>query len=218
MTQIHSYWSWRYCIPIILLALSCNGCTFQCGCLGVDGMCRGQDCGDSFVCCPNDPACQPTPKPTLKPTPKPTKIPTPSPTATPTDSPTAGPIPPPTTAVPTNSPTICRLHDIGLSKFSNDGKEQSEQNMILQLSLYPLNNNKINYASSIAEYAAQTITPFINDDIQEIQCTNIVSCYQSSIYFYNNTICNILCNNTLSCTESSITIRQCNNIHLICNG
>eukprot|EP01084_Bolivina_argentea_P088725 160199_1 len=147
--------------------------------------------------------------PTQNPTFDPTFEPTFSPSLTPSTSPTITP-----TITPTFSPTAC--HDG--NRFTNDGYEESINNILSQLTFEHLitNNNKIIIASR-GSFLDREIS-FQYDDKQELRCKSVGSCQHATIRFSNNEYCNLLCNNYLSCYGAIINITKCGNSEIICDG
>eukprot|EP01083_Nonionella_stella_P029677 81631_1 len=143
------------------------------------------------------------------------------PTIAPTSDPTEPTLSPTqTTSAPTQtslSPTKC-IENADL--FTNDGVD--ERNLTLAVMnlkfTNPVAENKRDIVSTVHGKRKQQIR-MKDDVIQELQCTNVVSCSESpEISFTNNTICNLLCNDTLSCATSTIDILECDDAHIICNG
>eukprot|EP01084_Bolivina_argentea_P057078 104356_1 len=122
------------------------------------------------------------------------------------------------TTYPTSNPIICLAHMEGWSALSNNGEEQTVNEILLSLGFNTfVNNGRIYDVPDIAQHAVD-ILPFKNDGKQQVECINIVSCIKTDISFENNTICNILCGDLLACASANIVIDSCTNVHIICNG
>eukprot|EP01083_Nonionella_stella_P148291 469129_1 len=170
----------------------------------------------------NQPSIPPTYAPT-EPTNHPTNVPSLTPTTTPTE-PTRGPtgasyspsITP--SALPSESPTRCTENE---DVFTNDGFAETNLTLVI---------TNLTFVNPVTDVSKQDIVSdaagkhqeriVMKDDVtQELQCINVVSCYESpQISFTNNAICNLMCSDTLACASSTIDIVNCNEVHIICNG
>eukprot|EP01083_Nonionella_stella_P312351 1116856_1 len=167
----------------------------------------------------SQPTNMPSVTPTSAPT-QPTRYPTNQPSIPPTSAPTQAtnsPSEQPTTQ-PTSSPTRCTENE---DVFTNDGFAETNLTLVI---------TNLTFVNPVTDVSKQDIVSdaagkhqeriVMKDDVtQELQCINVVSCYESpQISFTNNAICNLMCSDTLACASSTIDISNCDEVHIICNG
>eukprot|EP01083_Nonionella_stella_P185755 678171_1 len=170
----------------------------------------------------NQPSIPPTYAPT-EPTNHPTNVPSLTPTTTPTE-PTRGPtgasyspsITP--SALPSESPTRCTENE---DVFTNDGFAETNLTLVITNLTFMNPVTDVSKQDIVSDAAGKHQERIVmKDDVtQELQCINVVSCYESpQISFTNNAICNLMCSDTLACASSTIDISNCDEVHIICNG
>eukprot|EP01083_Nonionella_stella_P192913 712841_1 len=166
------------------------------------------------------PSSAPSQAPSDAPSQSPTQPPSRAPSQSPTQPPSSAPSQPPSTApsvAPTESPTTCLDYD---EDVGNNGEDEYSMTVSGLLSLlafrHPVSINHTKIAES-GDYINDVVV-FENDEIQQLDCIEAVSCFQTKFDFINNTNCNIRCAESLSCYGSQISISKCANVDVICNG